>query len=302
MDEEMITRIYCNVDDYNKAFERYIRSKMLVSGEGKGSLYPGRGMSISEVMTIVILFHLSHYRTFKSYYQECVCIHLKGYFPKMVSYTRFVELMPYTIMPLLVYALQFRKGKASGISFIDSTTLKVCDNHRIRSNKVFKDKAQRGKSSMGWFYGFKLHLVINDRGEILSFFLTAGNTDDRNKSVVEQMCQGITGKLFGDRGYISKALFETLFENGLKLITRLKSNMKNKLMEMQDVLLLRKRGVIESVNDVLKNTCQIEHTRHRSPLNFLVNLFSGIAAYSFLDKKPSIFRNVPVLDMKLLQA
>ena len=162
--------------------------------------------------------------------------------------------------------------------------LDVCDNRRINAHKVFEDLAKRGKTSTGWFYGFKLHLAINDEGEILSFCLTPGNVDDRNWEVISTLTEEIFGKLFADKGYISKALFERLLDKEITLVTKIKKNMKNRLMDMSDKLLLRKRAIIESVNDFLKNICQIEHSRHRSPLNFLVNLVSGLVAYSFLPK------------------
>ena len=141
---------------------------------------------------------------------------------------------------------------------------------------------------MGWFYGFKLHLIINEQGEILSFCLTSGNVDDRNEAVMDSLTKEIFGKLFADRGYISQKLFEKLLKKDITLITRAKKNMKNKLMDYYDRIMLRKRTVIESVNDFLKNICNIEHSRHRSITNFLVNLVSALAAYSFLPKKPSI--------------
>jgi hypothetical protein len=213
---------------------------------------------------------------------------MQNYFPAPVSYNRFVELMRPALLPLLLYTQRFRRGDCTGISFIDSTILKVCHNRRIYSHKVFKTCAARGKSSTGWFYGFKLHLVINDRGEICSFCLTPGNIDDRNSNVIAVLCRELWGKLFGDRGYISQKLFEELYTNGIQLVTKLRKNMKNKLMDMQDKVLLRKRAVIESVNDFLKNICQIEHSRHRSITNFLVNLIAGISAYSFLPHRPSI--------------
>ena len=161
--------------------------------------------------------------------------------------------------------------------------------HRIHVNhRVFSEYAKTGKGSMGWFYGFKLHLIINDKGEILSFCLTSGNVDDRNEAVMDSLTKEIFGKLFADRGYISQKLFEKLLEKDITLVTRAKKNMKNKLMDLYDRLMLRKRAVIESVNDFLKNICDIEHSRHRSVTNFLVNLVSALAAYSFLPKKPSV--------------
>lgn len=203
--------------------------------------------------------------------------------------------MQYATVPLLLYMMKFRVGKCTGISFIDSTTIDVCHNRRIHSHKVFKDTAERGKSSTGWFYGFKLHLVINDRGEILSCCLTSGNVDDRNIQVIDSLSKELYGKLFADKGYLSQKVFERLFARGVSLVTKIKKNMKNKLMDLGDKLLLRKRAIIESVNDFLKNICQIEHSRHRSQHNFLVNLIAGLVAYSFLPKKPSLRLNRQLL-------
>ena len=174
----------------------------------------------------------------------------------------------------------------TGISFVDATSIRVCHNKRIRRNRVFAGLARRGKTTAGWFYGFKLHLIVNDRGEILSFLLTPGNVAD--VSVLEKLARGIFGKLFGDKGYISAKIAKQLFEQGLRLFTTLRSNMKQKLMSMQDRILLRKRLIIETINDQLKNISQIEHTRHRTVENFLVNLLAGLAAYSNQPKKPSL--------------
>ena len=146
---------------------------------------------------------------------------------------------------------------------------------------------------MGWFYGFKLHISINDCGEILNFCLTQGNIDDRNPKVIKQLTKSMFGKLFADKGYISQKLFDSLWDKGIELITKQKKNVKKKgLIKLSDKLLLRKRAVIESVNDFLKNICQIEHSRHRSFHNFIVNLISGLAAYSYIPKKPSIRRGI----------
>jgi hypothetical protein len=242
-------------------------------------------LCLSEVMTIIILFHASSYRNFKAYYTEQVMKHYAGAFPRLVSYNRFVELMPSALVPLCGY-LQSRKGECSGISFVDSTSLKVCHNRRIHSHQVFRGCAQRGKTSVDWFFGFKLHLVINDRGELLSLRLTPGNTDDRQP--VPELVKGLFGKLFGDKGYISQTLFETLYDDGVQLVTRLKTNMKNRLVSMFDKIMLRKRAVIESVVDQLKNISQIEHSRHRSVANCFVNLLAGLIAYTWREKKPSL--------------
>jgi hypothetical protein len=186
--------------------------------EGKQRQRAGQ-LCASEIMTILIHFHQSHYRTFKAYYTEHVQVYLTSEFPHLVSYSRFVALIPTMLVPLLAY-LQSRYGACTGISFIDSTALAVCDPKRIHQHRVFALDAKRGKSSMGWFYGFKLHLAVNDQGELLACSLTPGNVDDR--APVPQMVQRLRGKLIGDRGYISAPLTAMLFEQGLQLITRLR--------------------------------------------------------------------------------
>ena len=198
---EELLAIFCDVDDFCKAYEEYCEKHLIMD---KNQIVPKTSMYLSEIMTIVIYFHLSNYRTFKWYYNKFVCKTLKSYFPKLVSYNRFVEIMKMTIVPLTLYLINYGFGKSTGINFVDSTPIEVCDNHRIYSHKVFKGLAQRGKSSTGWFYGFKLHLVINDKGEILSFCLTSGNIDDRNWNVISNLTKEIYGKLFADRGYLSK--------------------------------------------------------------------------------------------------
>ena len=179
-------------------------------------------------------------------------------------------------------------GTCTGFSFIDSTPVRVCHIKREKQHKVFKNMATKGQCSIGWFFGFKLHLIINDKGEILDFMLSQGGVDDREPLKNNQFHKRIFGKIYGDKGYIGKDLFEQLFVDGVHLVTKLRKNMKNSLMLLQDRIMLRKRALIETVNDELKNQCQIEHTRHRSFENFLTNLLSGLIAYSFFDKKPSL--------------
>ena len=287
--DELIISIFCELDNFCKELNSYFEHSMLPDEKKKLRLEPSRSLSLSEIMTICVSFHLSGYRNFKRFYTERVTGEYKKFFPKLVSYNRFVELMPHAAIPLTLFMHAYGKGACTGISFMDSTTLDVCDSHRIKQHKVFQGTAQRGKSSTGWFYGFKLHLTINERGEILNFYLTPGNVDDRNREVIGQLTKNIYGKVFADKGYISQKLMEELFENGIELITKQKKNAKNnKLMTLCNRILLRKRAVIESVNDFLKNICQIEHSRHRSGCNFITNLVSGLVAYSFLPKKPSI--------------
>src|SRR5512142_3309265 len=172
-----ILELFCSVDDFWQPFAPSWQQELVHSGQHQrnrlSDLHP------SEIMTIVILFHQSHYRTFKAYYTEYVQRHWCGEFPTLVSYQRFVELMPTVLVPLVAY-LHTQLGRCSGISFIDSTQLSVCRNARIHQHRVFAGRAARGKTSVGWFYGFKLHLVVNDQGELLAFCLTPGNVGDRN--------------------------------------------------------------------------------------------------------------------------
>ena len=221
-------------------------------------------------------------------------VHLRSEFPNLVSYNRFVELMPTVFLPLCVY-LHSRLVACRGLAFIDSTPVPVCHNKRIPRHKVFAGLAARGKTSMGWFYGFKLHLIVDDKGDLLSFYLTPGNVDDRKP--VPHMAKKLWGKLFGDKGYISQPLFEQLFDQGLQLITPIRKNMHNRLIPLMDKLLTRKRSIIETINDQLKNISQIAHTRNRSPTNFLVNLIAGLIAYTHQPKKPSLNLSASQLDL-----
>ncbi|MGZ3601236.1 MAG: IS982 family transposase [Ktedonobacterales bacterium] len=283
-----ILDLYCSVDTFWQQFAPWWEREQLAAGQRRRRR--ATRLSPSELMTILILFHQSGYRTFKGFYTQYVQVHLRAEFPGLVSYTRCVDLMPRVLLPLAVY-LQTQMGTCTGISFIDSTALSVCHNARIAQHRVFRVDARRGKTSIGWFYGFKLHLVVNDRGELLAFCLTPGNIDDRRP--VPRLVRRLFGKLFGDRGYISQALAQHLFvEQGVLLVTKVRKNMRERLLAYSDKLLLRKRAIIESINDQLKNIAQIEHTRHRSPYNFLVHLLAGLAAYCHQPKKPSLHLDV----------
>ena len=283
IDYTKISDIFCLVDEFCKDFDKNTRPFLL----GRPSKRP-RAMSKSEVISICMLFHLSGFRCFKHFYMFYVRRHMQGEFPKTVSYNRFVELSQQVLLPMAIFLKTCCLGTCTGISFVDSTPVRVCHNKRIKRNKVFRDIAQVGRSTMGWFYGFKLHIVISDKGEILNFAITQANVDDREPLKNEGFLKAVFDKLFADKGYISEKLAGILFVNDIQLITSIRNNMKNSLMTMNDKIMLRKRSVIETVNDELKNICQIEHSRHRSFTNFITNLIAGLIAYSFLPKKPSI--------------
>ena len=291
-----ILPLFADLDDFCQSFAPTFNTAQLASATRRRQRHSA--LSLSEVMTIIVWFQQSSYRTFKDYYRKEVCLHLRDEFPHLVSYNRFVELMPSALIPLCYY-LQTRRGQSVGVAFIDSLPLAVCHNRRILSHKVFAGLAERGKSSVDWFYGFKLHLIVNDQGDLLACHLTPGNVDDRKP--VAKLARGLYGKLFGDRGYISQALQAVLNAQGLQLITKIKKNMKPRLLTVWDQLMLRKRALIETINDQLKNICQIEHTRHRSRVNFLVNVMAALIAYTYREKLPSLNLRVKELD-KLLPA
>ena len=280
------TELFVEIDDFGKDIDSCYAQKQIEDGKRKRNR-PGK-LHLSEIMTLLIAFQTSGYRTFKDFYGY-VLTHHRQDFPDLVSYDRFVSLIPRAVAPLMVYLQVKGLDESTGIAFIDSTALKVCHNKRINRNRVFDGIAKMGKTTMGWFFGFKLHLIINDRGGLLNCRLTPGNVADR--CVVEKMTGGLLGTLFGDKGYICQKLFESLLARGLKLVTHIRSNMKGRLMVLEEKILLRKRSVIETVNDTLKNVCQIEHSRHRSPINFLAHLFAGLIAYTRLPKKPSLKRD-----------
>ncbi len=279
-----LEELFCCVDDFCQAFEPQWERQLLSNGLQRRRR--PRSLCLSEIMTILIGFHQSYYRNFKAYYQELVHPHFQADFPGLVSYGRFVEWMPSALLPLCAY-VRSCFGACSGISFMDSTSLAVCHNRRIAQHKVFENLAARGKTSVDWFFCFKLHLVVNDQGELLNFVLTPGNTDDRTP--VPQLLQQLFGKVFADKGYVSQKLAKQLLNSvGVQLITKFKRNIKNRLMPMAYRLLLRKRAIIETIIDQLKNISQIEHSRHRSPVNCLVNIVCGLIAYCHQPKKPSI--------------
>ena len=221
-------------------------------------------------------FHQSHYRDFKNYYLHYVRLHLKASFPNLLSYTRFLGVMPSVVVPMCSY-LNAKLGKPTGIQFVDSTKIEVCHIIRAKRNKVFEGIAVHGKGTMGWSFGFKLHIIINHLGEIVSLKLTKGNIDDRKP--VPDMADSIFGKLYADKGYISKALSGELLDKGVELITTIRKNMKKKFISLWDRAMLKKRFIIETVNDQLKNISYIEHSRHLSMHGFILNFLGGLIAY-----------------------
>jgi hypothetical protein len=286
--EEILIQMYLDMDDFLKAkyeHEQKNRIAPVISARYK----PQMSLSKSEIMAILSFYHWSGYKCFQYYYKEMALKELTTYFPKMVSYNRFVELIPRVAQEMYLFGqLQSLHTIQTGIFFVDSKKLPICENRRIPSNKVFKGVAARGKSSTGWFYGLKLHLVINNLGAINSFLITPANFSDNNKAVLDVLFNGLKGKCFGDKGYIS-TFFDYFYQNGLQIVTKVRKNMKNALVQMYDKIWLRKRAIIESVNDLLMSVLDIDHTRHRSPWNSIVHIIGGVIAYHYYPEKPRVF-------------
>ena len=176
-------------------------------------------MSDAEVITILICFHFNSYRNFKHYYLSCVQTLWKGLFPQTFSYNRFIEVMSRCFVAMTIFLKLALFGKCTGISFVDSTCIPVIHNKRFFSMKVFKDIATIGKSSMGWYINFKLHLLCNEKCEITNFNLTRACVDDRDVDVMNALTDKAFGKLYADKGYISQTLFCRLWDKGVHIIT-----------------------------------------------------------------------------------
>jgi Transposase DDE domain len=285
--ETLLYQIFIDVDDFIKALESFELTHRL----GSGSVRPGprRSMSKSEVLSILIFYHYSGYKCFQYYYKSLILMDLRSFFPNAVSYTRFVASMGDVAKHLYLFAqLRCAMSEQRGIYFADSKKLPVCDNRRIPSNRVFKNMAGRGKSSTGWFYGLKAHLLVNNVGQIVQFVITPANFTDNNKPVLDKLLAQIQGKCFADKGYLTK-FFEHFLQKGVQIITKIRKNMKNSLLQITDKLWLRKRALIESINDILMSVLDIDHTRHRSPWNAIIHAIAGITAYSYYPQKPSVF-------------
>jgi hypothetical protein len=279
-----ITDLFVFVDDFVEGLEKDLQTHQLPATEAKRCPTRVPSLSSSEIVCILLMFQNSPCRNFKYFYNSFLQLY-KPEFPQMPCYHRFVALMPRVICHLIIL-LYSLLSPGNGVAYVDATSLAVCHPKRISRNKVFKGLAKLGKTTKGWFFGFKLHVIIDTKGNLMRVRLTPGNTDDR--SVIEQMTQNLTGILFGDKGYISKELFLTLYKRGLKLITGIKKTMKNMLLPLHEKIMLCKRSLVETVFDYLKNKLMLEHSRHRSPLNMIIHVISTLIVYQLKPSKPSI--------------
>lgn len=286
INEKKLIEIFIFCDDFDKSYGSWLRQRSL-GGATTTTRTPA--ISDSEVLALLIFYHWSGYKNFQYFYERFALVHLASYFPNMPSYGRFIELVPRQALKMyMLLKVQSLLSRRTGTYFIDSKKLPVCHNKRIHSNKVFEGFAARGKSSTGWYYGLKIHLIINQLGEIVNFELTPANVSDNNAELLQKVFGDLKGTCYGDKGYLSK-LFDYFYQNGLKIVTKIRSNMKNVFMPLHEKVNLKKRAVIESVNDILMSVFDIEHTRHRNPINAIVNTFGALAAYGFYEQKPTVF-------------
>lgn len=279
----MITAIFCEIDDFCKFLGE---NDFLKLDNADLKRVRKRHLKLAEILTIQVFFHYSDVKNFKAFYTSTHFEFLKKCFPGLVSYTRFLELKNEAAFWLLLFSKWKNQNASTGISFIDSTCIKVAHSRREKRHKIFKNLARKGKTSVGWFYGLKLHLVITHLGEVIDFEITSGNVADNNKQLIDRLTDKVKGILVGDKGYIGRAA--DLIKNGIRLLHRSKSNMKKTVINSIDLELLKSRGVIESVIGVLKEKFSLEHSRHRSVLGGLAHIAATLIAYAFKPKKPSI--------------
>lgn len=283
-----LVNIFCEIDDFCKELDEHAKHYFLPNSSEKKRRGPSCGLSVSEIMTILVMFQMVRFRDFKTFYCGYLELLFKPYFPKLPTYQRFIELIKLAIFPLTLY-IQIRSGKKTGLYYIDSTCLPVCHLKRQRQHQVFDEIAKFGKTSVGWFFGLKLHLVTNNKGELVAFKITQGNCSD--SKAAEPLLSSLQGLAFGDKGYLGKALFEKLLSQGLKLITRKRKNMKNiPPLPGFEKQLLNQRNLIETVIDHLKHHYMVWHTRHRSIFNALTHLVAALVAYTIEPLKLSAIK------------
>jgi hypothetical protein len=276
------TTIFTIVDDFCEIYEGWTRNKLITNGKQRNR---GGKLSLSEALSIMIFYHFSEFKHFKIYYHHFV---LNGnWFKNPPCYDRFIQIIPSLFLPIIMM-MHYLSGRKTGIYYVDSTHFAVCKNVSISNHKTFEGLASRGHSSIDWFYGFKLHMIINDKSEIVAIKITQGNIDDRQAFEEMVIKKNLKGKCYADRGYLSKDLFARLYRKGLMLITDIKRNMKNYLLPILDKILHRKRFIIETIFGYIKEHFNLRPNKHRSPVNFFASLFAALVAFQIKPLKPHI--------------
>ena len=276
-----LEELYIIIDNFCKEYEKNSQNKVLESGTKKTRKRRTK-VSLSEIISLLILYQNSNIKNFKAFYRF-VQIEMNKAYPKLCSYNRFIELATRAVKPLMIL-LNSLYASCDGIIYIDSTAIKVCHIKREKRHKLFKGTAQKSKNTMGWFYGFKLHIMTNKKGELINAYFSHTNVDDRQGLLV--MCKKIFGNLIGDRGYLGKQLKQTLQTQGINLITRGRKNMKNHTLDLTQLAMLNSRNLIETVIGKLKLQFNLEHTRHRSISGFIINILASLISYCFSSNKP----------------
>ena len=279
---------FCKIDDFYKEFELNISSRMLAEelkvASNRG---PNCQLSVSEIMTILVMFQRIGFRNFKTFYKCFLQNYLHEYFPNLPSYHRFIAIMPRALFPLTVFAYS-NGGSRKGIYYIDSSCLPVCHLKRQKRHKTFRNTAKFGRTSFVWFYGLKLHIVTNGEVELTAYSISKENSHDSKEA--HNILKGLKGVAFGDKGYISKNLYQSLLGKGLKLITRKRKNMKKEPLSDYENQLLKQRNLVETVINHLKHYYQIWHSRHRSPINAMTHLVAALSAYAIEPLKLSAIK------------
>jgi len=288
MNINTIIETYVKVDDFFQSLTKLnIPSYPLRKRKSKSRL------NLSEKVCISLLYHLSGFNCFKNFYNYEILQNRKDCFPDAVKYNTFIEYQDEISYYLYIFLHKLTKKKGGLINFVDSTSLRVCHPKRIHQHKVFKGLASRGHTSLGFFYGFKLHLIINETGDIAGFSLTKGNIDDRKG--LKTINSILYGNLYGDKGYISKDLEDFYQRIGVNYKTKKRKNMKRKTPFI-DKFFLRKRGLIETVIGQIKDMANLNYTKHRSLKGFLRNILSVLVAYQLKKRKPKMKWNLPLLE------
>src|ERR1700746_2947133 len=281
---DQLVEVFCAVDDFCKAFQPHWEAHQISgSYQPRG---PQPGLTDSEIITLLLVLHSSGFKYLKNFYNSPMGEGLRRYFPGMPCYERFVTLQKRVLVPLMCFMFS-RMGRKTGIYYIASPALAVCHNRRIGRHQTFAGLAARGKTSMGWFFGFKLHLVFNHLNQIVALKLTSGNVHDT--APVEQLTQNLTGKLFGDKGYLGKKLAAALLKRGLALLTKVRKNMKALPLTLTDKLLLNARNMAETIIGHLKAFSSLNLPKHRAPLNAFLHLLAALTAYQLNPIKPTGF-------------
>jgi hypothetical protein len=257
MDEVQLTKLYCFIDDFIKTLMKLPTGEVIAKG-WKGKRGPERRLSLQEVITLNIMRFYIKVNDLKAFHRLASQSY-REYFPKLPNYENFLKASNKSLpafVVLLWYLLFLNRGmKYGGIFFMDSTALSVCDNHYISSHKVAKGFAARGKTTKGWFYGFKLHGVCDAMGNLLQVAFTSGNVND--SLMVEKLTEMLDGLYVADAGYLLKAeTFKALFEKHKRVMAAARKNMK-RLMTAEQKVLLRKRSIIETTWDVLKERFEL---------------------------------------------